>query len=934
MSTHTPTKGTHARRHSVAVESPVHTHCDTVRRKRPRPTSEQAIVPPVLDDSRPAPSHRRASVASVSPPWPTPSRNVTVSPIIITRHRREPSKASNGSANIGDPSIQPSALLLKRRGSASAGPSNLKLSGEGSKSCAGNSSPGVHFASRSPPTSSSRDKRRSPKPEVEVHRQIASHACNNLSPHVTPRSAQVYTADGIELYIDCCDAVDAYNRLRCALEAEKLPKVPRYLKCFIKSLKDRRVELGCGAPIVRNSFDYIQARETFDFHCQLLCAKRDTFPQDLQGTALTDKCHEMLDLIDSAWGALHEFLRKAQNISMSLCSEIDVLPNGDEATTLQLRRVSAMFETKEAGSSTLTALIEGIKTYLRMLSGPPGRPGAKLVKRRPTLTNPSVTVDSSAAANGFTPGRSSTDSERSAYEHSADVLTGKGFDTFKLSLRASLIVVSSVSSVATYALDFPRPEAEQTDVYRGQSGTVVAATLSQWVRMLTDTIEVNEEDYTDNLDTFLLFFRQFTTPRELLQTLKDRYLETPSSNVDTDQLRAWRRYHRHAKLFVAKIVFWWLKWYWVDEQDRPYLDNLIEFVMQMVARDDTFYRGVADSLALGLTGVSAQHVNYVRHTQRLEENIDNGSTSMQEETSFKYQSEKLKNMTTGPKAMSLNVIDTLMLCGPGGSEAVARELTLMESKLFHSILPEEVAFLGTEPSQNSRVRQWTQFTNSVTLMVADLILVHTKAENRARIYAFFVKAAVQCRRLRNFNSALAICLGLKQLAIDRLEEMKELVGPYHTEQLDEVHNLFFGSPNYSGYREELKQPGPAVPLIPVLKRDVIHISDVYKRDYQDSVNRRNSKARESEQLVGTEQPVPDGSKRPRMIRISYYRNLRKVVRDIERCYGNYNIATDEFVHQWIEAYRKPLELQGKEYDAKVAKLYEKSQASHSKSKSR
>ncbi|EMD39881.1 hypothetical protein CERSUDRAFT_112133 [Gelatoporia subvermispora B] len=91
-----------------------------------------------------------------------------------------------------------------------------------------------------------------------------------------------------------------------------------------------------------------------------------------------------------------------------------------------------------------------------------------------------------------------------------------------------------------------------------------------------------------------------------------------------------------------------------------------------------------------------------------------------------------------------------------------------------------------------------------------------------------------------------------------------------------MSNYFLTDNNWREYREAVRQNLPAVPLLPVIIRDVAQCREALER---------------VPSMIGppVSGPIP----------LPYYRNLRRTVRDLEACYGAHNVQRVDLVHYWL-----------------------------------
>ncbi|PCH40024.1 ras GEF [Wolfiporia cocos MD-104 SS10] len=419
--------------------------------------------------------------------------------------------------------------------------------------------------------------------------------------------------------------------------------------------------------------------------------------------------------------------------------------------------------------------------------------------------------------------------------------------------------------------DLPLRKEDDSQITR-RDGKVIAATLPALVRHLTDPLF--SEDIADTLDSFFLFFRSFTPPTELLRMLRARFNEKPPEDLLESQIGTWRLCQRYTKITVAKLLALWAETYWKEETDRCVFSSISDFAYETIAQDPDLPVDTAKIVAAGLCACSSSRTRQygqwlTSEIKATEEAADTyGATPFQERV----------NHLAKLRESEIFLIDIAYFCKPGGADEIARQLTVIESEFFHSFLPEDLIHYS-DPSLRNKLTKWKAFSQSLTVWVANCIVGHHDLNTRVMVTEFFITIAAICKGMRNYNSALAILLGLQSQPIAQLSQTHAVVALEYQDVRARLEAFFDCRSNWRQYRAELPVHLPAVPIAAVILKDVKQNREVLPRI--------------KTMVEPLSQPIQD------QIPLQYYRNMRRTVRDLERCYGSFKLQRVDHLHGWI-----------------------------------
>ncbi|OBZ71322.1 Cell division control protein 25 [Grifola frondosa] len=405
---------------------------------------------------------------------------------------------------------------------------------------------------------------------------------------------------------------------------------------------------------------------------------------------------------------------------------------------------------------------------------------------------------------------------------------------------------------------------------------IVSATLPVLAHLLTDPQAMFLEPVGDILDIVLLFLPRMTCPANFLALIVGRFRQKPPATIPGEHLQRWAMYQRVVKVHVARLLFMWLMYYWKASGDKKLLEQITHFVTHDMAHDDLppstarFVNGAAELLKHSTRRQSSWFAQEIKTTET--NAVSYGPTKFESRLTF-------LNTVFLRNAQPVLHIEIRYFCNRGGAEEFARELTLMESDFFRRFSPDQMTF----PEEKAKIQEnfdaWAKFSNALSLLVVKSVLSEQIAKYRGDIICLFTSVAAHCKTMRNYSSALAVLLGLQSSCVTRLKDTENHVSRAHKELQKQLNRFFYESKNWATYRAELAQNLPAIPIAAVIRKDLVQNT-------------------EGKDLLMKAHPsnVP----------INYFRNLRKTVRDLEKCYGRYKLTRAAPVHAYLRYQLDPL----------------------------
>jgi hypothetical protein len=281
---------------------------------------------------------------------------------------------------------------------------------------------------------------------------------------------------------------------------------------------------------------------------------------------------------------------------------------------------------------------------------------------------------------------------------------------------------------------------EAKEISFNGDGHVTGGTLMCLVERMTlhdTTIDPNFAN------TFFLTFRLFTTPIELAEILFRRFdLKQPTAHPMTPAaVKSWTDSKATPiRLRIYNFFKTWIEVYWQHESDQTIVQPLLDFArgplskkMPSVAQrliDLVQKRCVPTPAATG----GARPLHRAQSTERLKSGRFSEAPAGLRPAPITSKSFLGSLRSAAPSAMRLLEVDPLEL---------ARQLTILESKLYCKIRPEELLGpgLGKKGGQAVNVRAMSALSTRLTGWIAETILNEEDAKKRSNLVKYFIKLA-------------------------------------------------------------------------------------------------------------------------------------------------------------------------------------------------
>jgi hypothetical protein len=312
--------------------------------------------------------------------------------------------------------------------------------------------------------------------------------------------------------------------------------------------------------------------------------------------------------------------------------------------------------------------------------------------------------------------------------------------------------------------------------------------------------------------TFYLTFRLFTTPVELTQSLIDRF----------DYIGDSQSIGVPVRLRVYNVFKGWLESHWVSESDSAALGLILSFATGKLRESMPAAGKRLAELTSKVTEVRAGAL-----VPRLVSSIGKAGSSNTFTTAdnnvpssnfSKSQLNALRASKEGKGQCSILDFDPLEM---------ARQFTIIESRLFCSIQAEELLALEWTKKSDSKavnVKAMSTLSTDLANLVADTILHLEDAKKRAAIIKQWVKIAAKCLELNNYDSLMAIICSLNSSMVMRLKRTWELVSVKTKARLEELKTITDVGRNYAVLRQRLhNHVAPCIPFVGIYLTDLTFI---------------------------------------------------------------------------------------------------------------
>lgn len=414
--------------------------------------------------------------------------------------------------------------------------------------------------------------------------------------------------------------------------------------------------------------------------------------------------------------------------------------------------------------------------------------------RRPTLTDNSQPAEATLASDAFpTTAAASMSSIAAVAEVTpmpSSAAQAQSQSPVLSPRREGVVTVTEETAVA-------QSTAPKADALRIRAGT-----LHKLIeRLLGDYVDLDPPF----LGAFLLTYRSFTTPDELLDLLIQRWNISPSPPTHKEatklQFRIW---------LVLKT--WVCDYFAQDFEENPQLTNrLHKFVFLRVSK----------SLPSPATKLIAQLQRLVAGDEvKMEVIVDDmPKPILPRSRSFRRLSFSLSQRARIDLAPLSRFMDFHPL-------ELARQLTLVESSFFREIQPKECLKLcwSVDKANAPNILALINHFNALSGYIKVEILKTVDCKQRAKVLEYFLQVGKCCQELSNFNALMEITSSLNAAAVHRLKNTWKLVNSKYAGWKEEWGKLTLN--NYVRLREaQMQAEPPYLPYVGIILSDLTFIEE-------------------------------------------------------------------------------------------------------------
>lgn len=352
-------------------------------------------------------------------------------------------------------------------------------------------------------------------------------------------------------------------------------------------------------------------------------------------------------------------------------------------------------------------------------------------------------------------------------------------------------------------------------------------------RLIEDLIRPS--DFTKHISDFLLTYNMFMDSMGLLLALSFRFDEATRQELARE---------REAVLYVLQR---WIEELWYEfESNDLLLEAVVAFAERRLALEPLGGAGNCRTLLAKIT--TAKEVAQAKLGQRRKESSqyqrgggggdfdgdfdgDNLDAPLPR-TLLKQASKRFMKISKAPPSelapgfsaqweinLSTKPWQVLFTSSLFTKLEFARQLTLLESKLFRKVLPMDLIQhstkqLGTPPESVTGV---IQHFNAMSRLVSHSICLFPDLKQRAGVFRRWVEIAKELLKMNNFNGVFEILAGLHSVAVYRLHKTRQYLAARTRNVLEFLEEVTSRKGNYSAYRAMLNAASapvqPAVPFI-------------------------------------------------------------------------------------------------------------------------
>ncbi|KAA1096139.1 hypothetical protein PGT21_005999 [Puccinia graminis f. sp. tritici] len=412
------------------------------------------------------------------------------------------------------------------------------------------------------------------------------------------------------------------------------------------------------------------------------------------------------------------------------------------------------------------------------------------------------------------------------------------------------------------------PDSWQKELLLNTDGQVMGGTLRGLVGRMTSHDTPVEATF---FHSFFMTFRLFTTSVEFSNALIARFsltfeLNTPVTSTDPSNNIS---KVTPIRLRVYNVMKSWLELHWRMETDEVVLPVIMRWAESQLSTAlpvpaerliDLVQKRMKES-QLGIQPAGSQARTKAKQVLGAAKEENYGKLACPSPIISKTVMSQLRASSFNFSALQLSDFDPIEL---------ARQITLMESKLYQAIQPEEVIgqLFNKKSGSAVNVRAMSALSTKMTGWFTETILNEDDLRKRTQILKFLIKLGSKLLEMQNYNALMSVMSALNSSTILRLKRTWEGVGNKARVLFENMNKAVSHQRNYAEYRATLRHARtPCIPFLGVYLTDMTFCHE------------GNPTHRASPDLPGVQ-----------LINFDKYQKMTKIMNEIERFQVPFNFS--------------------------------------------
>ncbi len=329
------------------------------------------------------------------------------------------------------------------------------------------------------------------------------------------------------------------------------------------------------------------------------------------------------------------------------------------------------------------------------------------------------------------------------------------------------------------------------------------ATVDKLIEKLTNTVGTSIDRATPFQISFLMTYRSFISPKQLLHELQLRYfMPPPKLEMTSEEFKVFK----FAKLFPIRLAVIQILKYWITKHGHDFISKNSD-TEALLMEWNQFVSNIGKSSERFMQNVTTQLQETLEKVIKEESMLLERKNSMR--MSFKYYNSTLWQKLFSSKKKNLQLLDYPF-------KELAKQMTQMESNYFVAILPRECLNQNWNKNKDSasNITALIQRTNVTVHLLTWSILQYTELQERVNALSKVIKLAKELQCLNNFHGCFEVIGALNSIAIHRLKQTWSLVSKELMDDFKQLEQFVSPMKNFKTMRQAVKSNVP--PLLPYL----------------------------------------------------------------------------------------------------------------------